>query len=59
MTPAGMEPPTFWFVAQQLNHCATAVNKYRNNFIFNLGEYILDTDHRNLREAERNKDYFA
>jgi len=25
MTPAGMEPVTFWFVAQHLNHCATAV----------------------------------
>jgi len=25
MTPAGIEPATFWFVAQHLNHCATAV----------------------------------
>jgi len=25
MTPAGFEPATFRFVAQQLNHCATAV----------------------------------
>ena len=25
MTPAGIEPATFRFVAQQLNHCATAV----------------------------------
>jgi len=25
MTPAGIEPATFLFVAQQLNHCATAV----------------------------------
>jgi hypothetical protein len=23
MTPPGMEPATFWFVAQYLNHCAT------------------------------------
>jgi hypothetical protein len=23
--PAGIEPATFWFVAQHLNHCATAV----------------------------------
>jgi len=22
---AGIEPATFWFVAQHLNHCATAV----------------------------------
>ena len=26
MTPAGIEPATFRFVAQNLNHCATAVN---------------------------------
>jgi len=25
MTPGGIEPATFWFVAQHLNHCATAV----------------------------------
>jgi len=25
MTPAGIEPTTFRFVAQHLNHCATAV----------------------------------
>ena len=36
MTPAGIEPPTFGFVAQHLNHCATAEYydsihfKYRN-----------------------------
>jgi len=25
LTPAGIEPTTFRFVAQHLNHCATAV----------------------------------
>jgi len=25
LTPAGIEPATFPFVAQRLNHCATAV----------------------------------
>ena len=25
MTPSGIEPATFWFVTQHLNHCATAV----------------------------------
>jgi len=25
MTPAGIEPATFRFIAQHLNHCATAV----------------------------------
>ena len=28
MTPAGIEPATFRFVAQHLNHCATAVPIY-------------------------------
>ena len=27
MTPAGIEPATFRFVAQHLNHCATAVSR--------------------------------
>ena len=26
MTPAGIEPATFRFVGQRLNHCATAVS---------------------------------
>jgi len=29
MTPAGIEPATFRFVAQHLNHCATAVPNER------------------------------
>jgi len=28
LTPAGIEPATFRFVAQHLNHCATAVPIY-------------------------------
>jgi len=28
LTPAGIEPATFLFVAQHLNHCATAVPMY-------------------------------
>ena len=28
LTPAGIEPATFRFVAQHLNHCATAVPVY-------------------------------
>ena len=31
LTPAGIEPATFQFVAQHLNHCATAVPKYFSN----------------------------
>jgi hypothetical protein len=25
MSPSGIDPATFWFVAQYLNHCATAL----------------------------------
>jgi hypothetical protein len=28
MTPSGIDPATFWFVAQCLNHCATACPFY-------------------------------
>ena len=31
MTPTGIEPETFLFVAQHLNHCATAV-RWPNNY---------------------------
>ena len=36
MTPSGIEPGTFRFVAQYLNHCATAVpnrNEYQEDFL--------------------------
>jgi hypothetical protein len=33
MTPSGIEPATFWFVVQYLNHCATAVPLFYNKFI--------------------------
>jgi len=28
MTPTGIEPATFRFLAQRLNHCATAVTEF-------------------------------
>jgi len=31
LTPAGIEPATFRFVAQHLNHCATAVPNEHNH----------------------------
>ena len=39
MTPAGIEPATFQFVAQLLNHCATAVTKecISRNCLFSEG----------------------
>jgi len=39
LTPAGIEPATFRFVAQHLNHCATA--SYVGVNINNIGEKIL------------------
>ena len=33
MTPYGIEPATFRFVAQHLNHCATAVPRFQGNII--------------------------
>jgi hypothetical protein len=36
MTPSGIEPATFRFVAQNLNHCATVVPlKQGNSLILN------------------------
>jgi len=37
MTPAGIERATFRFVAQHLNHCATALNS--GNGIKHIGTY--------------------
>ena len=37
LTPAGIEPATFRFVAQHLNHCATAVR------LLNVGQYRIYT----------------
>jgi len=36
MTPAGIEPATFRFVAQQINHCAIAVPASKGQMGFNL-----------------------
>ena len=36
MPPSGIEPATFEFVEQRLNHCATAVpnrNEYQEHFL--------------------------
>jgi len=34
MTPAGIEPATFRFVTQHLNHCATAVPFYKEYCLY-------------------------
>jgi len=36
VTPAGIEPATFQFVAQYLNHCATAIPSYIYVEVFNF-----------------------
>jgi len=45
MTPAGIEPATFRFVAQHLNHCATAVPRtsVSNLFYFGMTLYMFRT----------------
>ena len=41
MTPSGIEPATFRFVAQHLNHCATAVTNGKIRFIIYYEYYYL------------------
>jgi hypothetical protein len=55
LTPSGIDPATFWFVAQRLNHCATACpcavlynQKYtaiRTCTAFCLTDYLRPTNH--------------
>jgi len=40
MTPAGIEPTTFRFVAQHLNHCATAVPQI-NVIVYSFYEELM------------------
>jgi len=41
MTPAGIEPATFRFVAQHLNHSATAFPNYWFPFMYFLQQILL------------------
>ena len=43
LTPAGIEPATFRFVAQHLNHCATAVPRipYLISLIYSVSYRVL------------------
>ena len=51
LTPAGIEPATFRFVAQHLNHCATAVPKFMT-----VSCWILRI--RNVSEESCTKNHF-
>jgi hypothetical protein len=39
MTPSGIEPATFRFVAQYLNHCATGVPTTSNNVVLLISKH--------------------
>jgi len=61
MTPAGIEPATFRFVAQHLNHCATAVPKVDTGNklmaiqqLQNTGHFILFPVITNIYNMETN-----
>jgi len=41
LTPAGIEPATFRFVAQHFNHCATVVPHMLININYKIGESLL------------------
>jgi hypothetical protein len=61
MTPAGIEPVTFQFVAQHLNHCATTVPndiKYKILYIYACyGHLQLQFHYYNIQYLEKFK-YF-
>jgi len=46
MTPSGIEPVSFRFVAQHLNHCATAVPKHTGTTLNLEGGNICTNRHR-------------
>ena len=41
LTPTGIEPATFRFVAQHLNHCATAVPKHVESYKYKFEKLVL------------------
>jgi len=47
MTPAGIEPATFQFVAQHLNHCATTVPSSSSSNVEYSIVFCLDGHYRN------------
>jgi len=49
LTPAGIEPAIFRFVAQHLNHCATAVPLKSGDILQNFSNYIPESFQEVLR----------
>ena len=49
MTPSGIEPATFRFVAQQPNHCATAVPTLPNYYWLNLIKLSVGTKRQPIK----------
>ena len=45
VTPVGIEPEAFRFVAQDLNNCATAVPRSEDNTGSNLKEIVSEAVH--------------
>ena len=54
MTPSGIEPATFRFVAQHLNHCATAVTNLRCR-ILNLAVVLCGCETWSLRQGKKHR----
>ena len=47
LTPAGIEPATFRFVAQHLNRCATAVHQTIKSFLIELKNTVTEDSKNN------------
>jgi hypothetical protein len=54
MTPSGIEPATFRFVAQYLNHCATAVPRIGNQILQLAYTPVFKLHHLSSHEIRRN-----
>jgi len=53
MTPAGIEPATFWFVAQHLNHCATAFLAFKKRITDHISQSAAPSVVLNMLNAKK------
>ena len=56
MTPSGIEPATFRFVAQHLNHCATAVPQHKPGSETIRGSHSCELVERKIRDDNKEAD---